>query len=325
MRPIKLKMTAFGPYAGTQKIDFSVFKDTELFLISGDTGAGKTTIFDAISFAIYGSVSGQRKFSRTLKSDFADAKSLCSVELEFESKGKVYKIVRFPDQVKAKVRGEGFSDFKHKAELIMPDGKIETDLRKIETLMKDEIIGIDKTNFNKIVMLPQGQFQKLLTEKDQEQSKTFRKLFGTEIYELIVNKIFEHKQKILREYDELQKQNLAKAKDIVAKDDELKELCNKDDLIISEIIQPLSKQNLRDERAIIELEKQSLNLDETLQQLAAKIQIAVELEKKKAAKQEIKKRFDELMLKKPQADKLKQEAQIVGKIEKLEVMYNSLV
>ncbi|MDE5969213.1 MAG: hypothetical protein K2G74_00070, partial [Muribaculaceae bacterium] len=188
--------------------------------------------------------------------------------------------------------------------------------------MKDEIIGIDKTNFNKIVMLPQGQFQKLLTEKDQEQSKTFRKLFGTEIYELIVNKIFEHKQKILREYDELQKQNLAKAKDIVAKDDELKELCNKDDLIISEIIQPLSKQNLRDERAIIELEKQSLNLDETLQQLAAKIQIAVELEKKKAAKQEIKKRFDELMLKKPQADKLKQEAQIIGKIEKLEVMYN---
>ena len=154
MRPIKLKMTAFGPYAGTQKIDFSVFKDTELFLISGDTGAGKTTIFDAISFAIYGSVSGQRKFSRTLKSDFADAKSLCSVELEFESKGKVYKIVRFPDQVKAKVRGEGFSDFKHKAELIMPDGKIETYLRKIETLMKDEIIGIDKTNFNKIVMLP---------------------------------------------------------------------------------------------------------------------------------------------------------------------------
>lgn len=325
MRPIKLKMTAFGPYAGIQKVDFSVFKDAELFLISGDTGAGKTTIFDAISFAIYGSVSGQRKVSRTLKSDFADSKSLCSVELEFESKGKVYKIVRFPDQVKAKVRGEGFSDFKHKAELTMPDGKIETDLRKIELLMKNEIIGIDKINFNKIVMLPQGQFQKLLTEKDQEQLKTFRKLFGTEIYELIVNKIFEHKQNILREYDELQKQNLAKVKNIVVKDDELKELCSKDDLIISEIVQSLSKQNFGDESALIELEKQSLNLDDTLQQLAAKIQIATELEKKKAAKHRIKKRFDELMLKKPQADKLKQEAQIVGKIEKLEVMYNSLV
>ena len=84
MRPIKLKMVAFGPYAKTEEIDFSLFKNENLFLISGDTGAGKTTIFDAICFVLYGSVSGQRKESRSLKSDFSNAESLCYVELEFE-------------------------------------------------------------------------------------------------------------------------------------------------------------------------------------------------------------------------------------------------
>lgn len=184
MKPIKLTMTAFGPFAGTEVIDFTKF-DESLFLICGDTGAGKTTIFDAISFALYGVVSGGRKSNRTLKSDFASEDSVCEVELSFLAGGKEYLIRRSPDQLRKKARGEGYTERKHRAELCLPDGRRITALAEISRYMREEILGIDADHFSKLVLLPQGQFQKLLSERGSEQIYTLRKLFGTDLFDRV--------------------------------------------------------------------------------------------------------------------------------------------
>lgn len=184
MKPIKLTMTAFGPFAGYEEIDFTQF-DHGLFLICGDTGTGKTSIFDAISFALYGTVSGGRKSSRTLKSDFSKDRLLCEVSLSFLSGDKQYSIWRSPEQLCQKTRGEGFTERKHRACLQLPDGRRVTSLAEISRLMQEEIIGIDAEHFSKLVLLPQGQFQRLLSERGAEQLRTLRKLFNTDLFDRI--------------------------------------------------------------------------------------------------------------------------------------------
>lgn len=184
MKPIKLTMTAFGPFAGHEEIDFTQF-DHGLFLICGDTGTGKTSIFDAISFALYGTVSGGRKSSRTLKSDFSKDRLLCEVSLSFLSGDKQYSIWRSPEQLCQKTRGEGFTERKHRACLQLPDGRHVTSLAEISRLMQEEIIGIDAEHFSKLVLLPQGQFQRLLSERGAEQLRTLRKLFNTDLFDRI--------------------------------------------------------------------------------------------------------------------------------------------
>lgn len=323
MRPIRLKMAAFGPYAKTEEIDFSLFKNENLFLISGDTGAGKTTIFDAICFVLYGSVSGQRKECRSLKSDFSSAGSLCYVELEFESKGKIYKIYRAPDQIVAKSRGDGFKKHKHQAELKMPDGKIENNLKEISRLINEQIIGIDKTNFNKLVMLPQGQFQKLLTERGEEQAKTFRKLFGTEIYEIITNKIFEYKQNILKKYEDVNRRNFEKIKNIITDNEMLLNLLAEEHVKICDVINLLSEQNENDELKLKCLIDNLYNLDISLQKLEARIQIAVQIQKKQVERDNIKKCIKELAVNKPDIDNFKKKKETVRRLEKAEIIYKS--
>lgn len=322
MKPLKLKMSAFGPYAKTEEIDFNLFKNDSLFLISGDTGSGKTTIFDAICFALYGSVSGQRKESRSLKSDFADEKSLCYVELEFESGGKKYRIYRVPDQIVKKSRGKGFKQQKHQAELRLPDGKIENNIKKIACLINDQIIGIDRTNFNKLVMLPQGQFQKLLTEKGEEQSKTFRKLFGTQIYETISNKIFEHKQKILKRYEEFHKNTVEKISNIIINNDKFEKSINTEDFKICDVIDLLAKQILDDESELNDLTEKLKDIDVNLQNIEAKIQMAVQAEKKQIKKKKLEEYIGKLMLNKSSREEIDKKNQIIRKIEKAESIYS---
>lgn len=200
MKLIKLTMTAFGPYRQKQEIDFRTVSETGIYLITGDTGSGKTSIFDAISFALYGRVSGERKSSKTLKCDLASLSEYCSVMLSFSMNGEEYIIQRMPDQLKKK-RGGGVTNFSHRAELILPSGERVTKLSDIQSMIEDEIIGIDLTNFEKLVMLPQGEFQKLLSEQGGDRTKTLRKIFGTEIYSLMTQKMFDKARELEREAD----------------------------------------------------------------------------------------------------------------------------
>lgn len=178
MKPLKLTISAFGPYADVQEIDFRILQE-QIFVISGPTGAGKTTIFDAISFALFGEPSGSSRDRDSLRSDFARPETETFIELEFELRDKCYKIKRSPQQEQRKQRGEGFTTRNSDAELLLPNGNIITKIQNVDEKI-NELLGINKSQFKQIVMLPQGEFRKLLEADSSERELIFRKIFGTE-------------------------------------------------------------------------------------------------------------------------------------------------
>src|SRR5690625_5202858 len=179
-------MTAFGPYKDTETIDFRKLNDHHLFVISGATGAGKTTIFDGISFALYGTASGSdRENNMMLRSHFADDDIHTSVELMFELNGKTYRVFRQLGHVKEgnKTRtGERYEFYElhdDGTETPCVDRQIVSEINeKLET-----IIGLTQDQFKQIVMLPQGEFRKLLTSETENKEAILRRLFKTERYE----------------------------------------------------------------------------------------------------------------------------------------------
>lgn len=140
MRPLNLTMSAFGPYAGRTTVDFSVLGTSGLYLITGDTGAGKTTIFDAITYALYGEASGESRESSMLRSKYAAPETPTFVELTFLNGGKTYTVRRNPEYTRPKTRGTGTTVQKADAELTMPDGRIITKARDVTAAMTD-IVG----------------------------------------------------------------------------------------------------------------------------------------------------------------------------------------
>lgn len=182
MRPIKLTMSAFGPYSGEVVVDFASLGSTGLYLVCGDTGAGKTTIFDAVSFALFGSPSGQDRTARSLRSDFASAVTPTFVELEFEHRGQRYTIRRNPEYERPKLRGDGLTTQTADAELRMPEAAPITGTRDVDAAIL-ELIGIDRSQFSQIVMIAQGDFRRLLSAGTKERAAILRKLFGTAPYD----------------------------------------------------------------------------------------------------------------------------------------------
>lgn len=191
MKPIKLTMTAFGPYKGCEVVNFSELEDNRLFVISGKTGAGKTTIFDGICFALYGSASGEdRQDYKMLRSDFANDDVHTSVELIFELHGKMYRILRQLGHVKQgnkTATGEKYEFYQinDTGEAPCVDRQMVSDInQRIE-----EIIGLTKDQFSQIVMLPQGEFRKLLTSKTENKEEILRRIFQTYPYQTITEQL----------------------------------------------------------------------------------------------------------------------------------------
>lgn len=183
MRPLKLTISGFGPYAGEEKIDFTKIGENGLFLITGVTGAGKTTIFDAISYALYGECSGgkSRRSSNSYRSDYADLKTPTFVEFEFEHLGEKYYIKRNPGYVRAAKKGGGITAEDPAVTLKCGEKVLET---KIDTANNriQEIVGLTRDQFAQTVMIAQGDFMKILTCSVNERKALFQKLFGTQIY-----------------------------------------------------------------------------------------------------------------------------------------------
>lgn len=188
MRPLKITMSAFGPYAGEVTLDMQKLGKSGIYLITGDTGSGKTTIFDAISYALYGEASGNYRENTTLRSKYASADTPTFVELEFEYNNEIYKINRNPEYPRPNKRGEGFTKQSANAELVMPDGSVITKIKEVSAKV-EEIIGINKNQFSQIAMIAQGDFRKLLNCETNERSKIFRKIFKTEPYHNIEIKL----------------------------------------------------------------------------------------------------------------------------------------
>ncbi len=181
MRPLNLKISAFGPYSGVTEFDFTKLGTSGIYLITGDTGAGKTTIFDAITYALYGEPSGKNREVSMLRSKYADVSAKTEVELLFSYRGKEYTVRRNPEYEREAKRGGGTTKQIAGAELIYPDGKVVTKIKDVDLGIK-EIIGIDRTQFCRIAMIAQGDFLKLLLSPTKERMEIFRHIWGTGLY-----------------------------------------------------------------------------------------------------------------------------------------------
>ena len=181
MRPLKLKMEGFGPYAGVQELDFERLGSSGLYLITGDTGAGKTTIFDAITFALFGEASGNNRDPSMLRSTYAKNDMPTRVELTFAYGGKVYTVTRNPTYERAKTRGTGTTTEAASAELTYPDGHQITRRGEVDAAVRG-IVGLTREQFSQIAMIAQGDFRKLLQAKTDERQKIFRDIFKTDFY-----------------------------------------------------------------------------------------------------------------------------------------------
>ncbi|MCM1329593.1 MAG: SMC family ATPase [Ruminococcus sp.] len=178
MRPIKLTMEAFGPYVKKTEIDFEKLGTEGLYLITGDTGAGKTTIFDAITFALYGKSSGGERKDDMLRSKYAEATVKPMVELIFDVNGKRCTVTRTLKYERQK----GTTQYPATVSLILADGNTVEKDKEVTAKIKD-LLGIDENQFRQIMMLAQGDFRRLLVAKSDERQEIFRSIFSTEIYE----------------------------------------------------------------------------------------------------------------------------------------------
>jgi exonuclease SbcC len=188
MRLHSLELTAIGPYAAPQRIDFERLSGSGLFLLEGPTGAGKTTILDAITFALYGGLSGEGAGRDRLHSDFADPGAEPSVTLEFSVRGERYLIHRVPDYQRLKKRGDGFTQQATRVHLQRHEGggwvSQSSNKAEVGELITDAI-GLNRAQFTQVMLLPQGEFAKFLRSDDDDRRTLLTKLFGTELYDRI--------------------------------------------------------------------------------------------------------------------------------------------
>lgn len=193
MKPIKLRMKNFGPYVD-ETVDFSAFFDAAVFLISGKTGTGKTTIFDAMCFALFGQTSGNERDAQEMRSDFASDQDLTEVMFEFEDQQKTYQITRSPKQTVASKRGNGQTERAAKVSLIYRD--VSGEKREIDKINQanqfiSDLLNLTAEQFSQIVILPQGQFRNFLSADSNSKETVLRELFGTEFYQRFVDSIKE--------------------------------------------------------------------------------------------------------------------------------------
>jgi len=183
MRPIRLEISGFGPYSGKTVLGLDALGSKGLYLITGDTGAGKTTIFDAVTYALYGSASGNnRDDDSMLRSKYASLDTPTYVELEFEYNGKIYKVSRNPEYTRRAKRGGGFAQEPANVEFTYPDGKAVSGIRDVDAAVK-EVIGLTEKQFKQIAMIAQGDFMKLITEDTAQRREILRHIFKTRNYQ----------------------------------------------------------------------------------------------------------------------------------------------
>lgn len=261
MRPLKLCVSAFGPYAKQTVFDLEQFGNKGLYLITGDTGAGKTTVFDAITFALFGEASGRIRDTNMFRSKYADKETPTFVELEFEYDHEKYFIKRNPAYQRAKKSGDGFTLQIAEAQIQCPDGVVVTKMNEVNNKVK-EILGIDRGQFTQIAMIAQGEFLKLILATTEERQKIFREIFKTKSYEKLQDKM-KQEAKVLTDMVKEQKIKVRQhIEDIRAKQGDLLEMqlhkAQNDELTITEIVRLVEQLIEQDQ-----IEKEKLEIDRT--------------------------------------------------------------
>ncbi|MFU0826804.1 MAG: Exonuclease SbcC [Lachnoclostridium sp.] len=227
MKPLKLTMSAFGPYSGTTVIDFEKMGNSGLFLICGDTGAGKTTIFDAITYALFEKTSGSTRDINSVRSDFASMDVFTEVTLEFVHKGKRYIVNRYPEQLRKSERGNKLVEQKKGASILLPDGKKIDSRNEVKSIISDIFGGIGYDQFKQIAMIAQGEFLELLLADNEKRNEILQKVFNTELLRKVALKLKERELDLKNANEVLEKNilqyvNSIKCPEISAYSEELK-------------------------------------------------------------------------------------------------------
>ena len=201
MRPLKLTIAGFGPYAGIQELNFEALGKSGLYLITGDTGSGKTTIFDAITFALFGEASGGDRQPDMLRSKYARGADPTYVELTFSYDGQTYTVRRSPEYERPKARGTGTTKKPAEAVLTQPDGRVLTRKSDVDKAIQ-EIIGLRREQFSQVAMIAQGEFRKLLKADTRERQKIFRDIFDTNLYVALQDRLKQKVSQVFREKEQ---------------------------------------------------------------------------------------------------------------------------
>lgn len=284
MRPIELKMSAFGPFAGLTTLKLDALGTDGLYLITGDTGAGKTTIFDAIIYALYGEASGNIRTTDMLRSKYANADTATFVELTFVFKDKTYIVRRNPEYLRPSKRGEGrFTKESAKAQLTMPDKEVITGLVSVNNKII-EIIGLNKNQFSQIAMLPQGEFMRLLLADTKQRIEIFREIFDTEPYLLLQDRIKRDANELYRLVSDYKKSMAQYVADVYCDENSeynqaLINIKNDSQMSIKEILDIIDKIIAQDKSCADEYDKAIISIDKEIDQLNSKLTIAIQTER----------------------------------------------
>lgn len=284
MRPIELKMSAFGPFAELTTLRLDALGTDGLYLITGDTGAGKTTIFDAIIYALYGEASGNIRTTDMLRSKYANADTATFVELTFVFKDKTYIVRRNPEYLRPSKRGEGrFTKESAKAQLTMPDKEVITGLVSVNNKII-EIIGLNKNQFSQIAMLPQGEFMRLLLADTKQRIEIFREIFDTEPYLLLQDRIKKDANELYRLVSDYKKSMAQYVADVYCDENSeynqaLIDIKNDSQMSIKEILDIIDKIIAQDKSCADEYDKAIISIDKGIDQLNSKLTIAIQTER----------------------------------------------
>lgn len=289
MRPLNLKLSAFGPYAGKIDVPMGNLGSQGLYLITGDTGAGKTTIFDAICFALYGEASGPNRDASMFRSKYAQADTPTVVELTFLHGGKEYYVKRNPEYYRPKKSGDGLTKQPADAELHMPDGHVYSKVKDV-TAKIEEIMGINKDQFSQIAMLAQGDFLKILLADTKQRQEIFRELFQTQLYQTLQYRLEDKRKEYYGQVEDGKKSVKQYIFDIkVDKDDVLSidvEKAQSGSMTTEAVLELLDKLTDQDAALKNKLDDELQKINDDLETVNKKIGAAAEVEKAKKAKAE---------------------------------------
>ena len=282
MRPITLEMSAFGPFAGRTVVDFEKLGSRGLYLITGDTGAGKTTIFDAITFALFGESSGSIRDQSMLRSKYAAPETPTEVKLIFQYRDKRYSVRRNPEYERPARRGAGLTTQKAEAELSCPDGRVVTKVRDVDTSVR-EILGIDRKQFSQIVMIAQGDFRKLLLAETKDRQEIFREIFQTKYFQVFQDRLKASTSEIDRAVGETRRsiRQYINGAECDENDVNLLELrkAKEGQLPIADVVDLLENLLEKDRASLEKVDEVAADLERRLGRVNAELGRVVELEK----------------------------------------------
>lgn len=277
-------MTGFGPYVEKTEVNFDELGEQGLYLITGNTGAGKTTIFDAISFALFGKASGKNRDKTMFRSKLADYNTPTEVELYFNYNERSYYVKRNPEYMRNMKNREGTTKQAASAELICPDDRVVTGEKNVNAAI-EELIGIDGDQFSQIAMLAQGAFLEMLFSNTSDRKEIFRSIFKTDKFNKLMEKIRKDASKLELELEGKKHDITTHARLIQCEENEVLSLdvekAGKGEILSSEILCLLERLIAQDKEKEKELGKHICEVEREIEELTKKITQEEELQKKK--------------------------------------------